>query len=305
MLKFIFSNPWKTIWEIFKTVFGIVGGSYAFVEIAANVYPKIEWLHLFQSHFKLLCIVALVIGSVVTLLPLREFTCKIKDYDVNITLQAGKIEKRPESIIISTNSSFVTVMEDDIISPSSAQGAFQLAFYKNNLQELDSQIKKALKREHKCGDLRLKGKTYPVYDVGTVAKITQNNRRVYFLALNSINQHGQNIDHSIDMVFSALEGLWRNIIEKGNTENVLSIPLIASGRAGIAEATKDTVIKAIVDSFIATIQNSSSVSTKHLRIIIYPEDIEKVNLPEIKDYIQYRCAFAKKDSSVRIGNRIP
>lgn len=304
MFKFIFINPWKTTGKMIALTLSIIGASYTMLEILTVIFPETMWMDFYRDSFAWISLVILIISFITVVWPLRQFTCKIKDYDINVTLKAGRIEKENDSIVISTNSSFVTTMEDEIISPKSAQGAYQMKYYKNSLQKLDTQLKKALKLEPNCAGLILKGKVYPVYNIGTIAKTTQGDRRVYFLALNDINQYGQNTNHDIDTAFNALNGLWQNIIEKGNTESELAIPVIASGRAGIAEATKETMMKAIVDTFISAIQNNSSTITKHLKIIIFPDDIKKINLSDIKEYVKYRCTFAHKDSSNKIGNGI-
>lgn len=300
MFRFIFANPWSTIKKMLICMLSIIGASCTVLEVLNAIFPSTDWDSFYGKWFGLFCFAVLIISFCSVALPLMKFTCKLKDYDIDITLKVGRIENEDSSIILSTNSCFLTTMDGEIIGSRGAQSSYQTKYYKDNLPELDSQLAEQLKDEHTCSDLIIKNKTYPIYNVGTIAKTVQGNRRVYFFAMNDINQYGQNINRDMDTIFRSLNGLWLNIIEKGHTEVELAIPVIASGRAGIAEATKETMIEAIVDTFISAVQNNSSIITKHLKIVIFPDDVKIINLSYMKEYIKYRCIFARKDIASRI-----
>jgi hypothetical protein len=123
---------------------------------------------------------------------------------------------------------------------------------------------------------------------------------VYLVADSDINCNGQVKDHKLDNVVKAINDLWDFIRISGHVEQELSITLFGSGRSGIADATKDEILKFIIDSFISSIRNSKSKIVDHLKIIIHPKDVNKLNISEVKKYLEYKCIFAKRPSNQNI-----
>ena len=68
----------------------------------------------------------------------------INGTDVKITLQVTDVLKNTGTIVIPTNTTFDTLMEDEFISVNSVQGQFQERFFQNNLKTLDTLIEKGL-----------------------------------------------------------------------------------------------------------------------------------------------------------------
>lgn len=304
--KFIFSEPTKIGKKIVYNYATIIGSLYTFVTIADTVQNMIEWTSYFSRLFLWISIGALVVSLCLSVNWIPQYTCKLIDYDVKISLLIGDITKCRKSFIMSTNSSFVTTMENEIISPQSVQGAFQNLYFKDNLIMFEEKIKSSLADEPKQErTLNLLDRTYPIYEIGTTAKIRHNDRWVYMVALNDINNHGQNCSRKAEDLYTALNGLWTFISEKGNNENEISIPLLASGRAGIVEITKERAIESIIDTFIVFTQNSRSKITGHLKIVIYPPDLETIDVKRIKDYLKYKCLFTIKSNPNVNENVVP
>lgn len=236
----------------------------------------------------------------------KKYVQRLIGYDIRITLCIGDIVKQKSSLVISTNSSFATSIGKGIISEHSVQGSFQQQYYKDDDDFFANKIRKSLSCENPASreELTIRGDKYPVYPIGTVAIVSQGNRHVYLVALNNINEHGQNSSRSIEDVYIALNGLWDGIAQKGHKEEQLAIPLIGSGHAGIAEATKDEMIKAIIDSYISYVQNSNTNITDDLRIYIHPHDLKSIDYGAAIDYMRYRCMFTKKPGDRLTGNPI-
>ena len=130
-----------------------------------------------------------------------------------------------------------------------------------------------------------------MYEIGTVSKIIQNDRNVYFLGINDINSSGMNICSDIENIYKSLDSLWHKIIEFGNVEEELAIPLIGSGRAGIANATTEKICQAIIDLFITAVLNNNSKITKHLIIYVHKKNLQNFSMSKMIGYLQYKCNF--------------
>lgn len=218
----------------------------------------------------------------------RSFSFRLNNKDTKITIRIGDITKEKRSIVVSTNTSFATSMENNFISPNSCQGAFQLRFYKNNIASLQKEIDEGLIGAKQIKQLCINPtKIYrPVYEIGTVSKIIQNNRNVYFLSLNHINENGQNIDRNMTDFYTSISQLWDFIRLKGNIEE-LAIPLIGSGKAGICDLTTEEAFKEIARSYIGYARNNKILT--ELIIYIYPKDLKKINLRKLKTFLEIEC----------------
>lgn len=261
---------------------GLVDSDFSFVKIFVNYYWYI--------------LISIIVISFVKRFP-KETICtyKFDGCDIEISLSIGKIENQKNAIAFSTNTSFITRMDKEIISLKSAQGAYQKKFFINNLKTLDLLVCESLKETKKIKTKKICGKVYSVYSKGTVAKINEGNRNVYLIADSDINEHGTSIEKSIESVYCALNGFWNFLIEKGHVENVLTMTLIGSGRTGIKEATREEIIRIIVDTYIATSKSSSKKIVEKLNILINPLDIEKIDINSICKYIEYNTRFQTKN----------
>lgn len=284
----------------------IVGGVYTLMTIVDYFWTQ-NRLTAFIKDRAIFFLVVLVVSCLLyCAVRQREYTCKLNGYDTRISICIGDIVRQKHSLVISTNSSFATSIEEGIISKTSVQGAFQEEFYAANENQLIEEICASLSYEapRDCKDAIIKDKAYPVYPVGTVAKIEQGDRHVYFVALNDINEHGQNIDHNIEDVYHALNGLWDGIKRKGHKEEKLAIPLIGSGHADIADATKNEIVKTIIDYYVSFVQNDRACITNNLEIYINPKDLDAIDYSAAVDYLTYRCHFTEKPSNKTIGTII-
>ncbi|MBR5693967.1 MAG: hypothetical protein IKX42_09755 [Fibrobacter sp.] len=299
--KLAFEHPFKRIWKILQVYFSLLGGLYTICQIASLKFDSFDKA-IFSCYWT--WIVCLLVAVCLNIKWFLSFTEKISAKDTEITLKVGKIEREEGALAISTNSAFVTTMQSSVISEGSAQGAFQKRYFDGN-PNLDVLIKNSLNDEKPVDSLILKidGKKYDVYEIGTMAKIVFDaNRHAYLFALNDINENGQNVQHNIDVVYKSIQKLWDGILKKGHTEPELSIHLVGSGRAGISEATKMESYKIILESFLACVVNSGSKITDHLNIVVHPKDLSKIDLAEAAEFLKYKCKYF---SSVRQSQNGP
>ena len=91
--------------------------------------------------------ITLIVGILVIIIanwPKKEYVFNIKNRDIKIRLKIGNILKEKTAIIVPTNSTFDTNMENDFISIHSVQGQVQEKYFKNNINTLDYLMEKEL-----------------------------------------------------------------------------------------------------------------------------------------------------------------
>ena len=180
-------------------------------------------------------------------------------------------------------------MDGEYISPQSVQGAFQLRYFRNKLNDLDDAIEKSLLLQEKTfensNDIHGTVKKYPI---GTVAKIDYKDKHYYFVAINDVNEYGKPINQSYENVEIAMKGLFSTISKLGHCDD-LAMPLIGTGRAAIREATIEKVVEYTVERYIDVDEKIA----RKLIIGIRPKDYldGRVDMNQVKKYIDYKCNF--------------
>lgn len=197
--------------------------------------------------------------------------------------------KADAAIVIPTNTTFDTKMDDEFISVNSVQGQFQEKFFKNNLTALDRLLEEGLK-EKEYVQLERKASKNKQYPLGTVSSITYMGKHYYFVAIADINEHGKTVKTKFENIQIALEGLWGHLESKGHIEN-LAMPILGTGKAGIKGASRNRVIKEIIFSFVAS-ANERKIA-ENLLICVHPGDLEHkdLDLEDLEEYLNYTCKY--------------
>lgn len=283
------NNSLVALWKLVYTAIGYISSIFAFAVLLkdlagfdkAEILCKNYWLGL------------VLIGIAASFIHNHEkISCKgtMEDDDLQIEVKVNDLFSiKASSYVIPTNTFFRTVMEGEYISPESVQGAFQLRYFKNNIDKLDNLIAESLIQQgiegEDSSDIHGQTKKYPI---GTVAKVDYKEKHYYFLAINDVNKFGKPENQEYMNVDTALKGLMESINRFGHCDN-LAMPLIGTGRAAIREATLENIIEDTVDRFV----NSHDKIAQKLIISIGPKDYldDKVDLKKVKKYIEYKCEF--------------
>lgn len=236
--------------------------------------------------------ISLILGIIVIIIvnwPRKEYIFNIKDRDIKIILKIGNILKEKNAIIVPTNSTFDTNMENDFISIHSVQGQVQEKYFKNNISTLDYLIEKELENRQFIELTDRDKSKNKRYEIGTTVEINQNGKRFYFLADSDINPKRKTINPSTMNITDSLSRLWQYIGEYGHVEPV-AIPIIGTGRMGIVKS-REEILKHIIFSFVAN--NTTKKIATELIIYIRREDIKKYNIDinEIVEYMKYTCKY--------------
>lgn len=278
----------KNIGEICQTGFAIVGGLITVVELS-DIVGIAKVRDFFQQNFWWVLLGVAVISVVIKWDRLR-YTVKITDSpDITITLRVCDALKNEGAVIIPTNSTFDTVMDDEFISEDSIHGQYQIRFFKNKISELDKKIKEGLTGK-KCVELK-DGRKYNHnrFPIGTVTRINEKNKRAYFLADSDIDPQGHPIDVDATDVSQSLTGLWYDLSRNGNCESY-SIPLIGTGKARAKDVSRNEVVQQIILSFLAA--SKEHKITESLTICIHPRDFEKIDWDGLCEFLKYQSQYA-------------
>lgn len=294
--KFVVKNTLKKWRQIIGTMLAILGACLTIAESVLRMFNTnivYEWMH---DYVIIIIIVCVCSGFAVNRIKLKyEYT--LRGSDINITLQIADVLNNSEAIVIPTNTTFDTLMEDEFISVNSVQGQFQNKYFFHNLHALDDLIDKGLNGVE-YEKIERSGSKQKKYPLGTVSKVTYNGVHYYFVAIADINKYGKPINTSFQNVQIALESLWNQLELRGHIEN-LYIPLIGTGKAGIKDATREKVIKEIIFSFVAF--SKEKKITEKLIICVHPLDLEQKDLDivELSEYLRYMCRYRYIDVNDR------
>jgi hypothetical protein len=296
-LKFIVKFTVKKYAQIIETVFALLGIVLTVGECVQWMFKSdiiYTWMHEYVELILLSCIFIAFWKNRIRL----SYEYFLKSTDVKINLQVSDVLNVNAAIVIPTNTTFDTKMEDEFISVHSVQGQFQKKYFDNNLATLDSLIEKGLEgyAYEKVNRIHSKNKRYPL---GTVSKVTYGGKHYYFVAIADINEYGKTVNTKFENIQLALEGLWSQLENRGHIEN-LALPLIGTGRAGIKDASRRRVIQEIIFSFVAS--SKERKITENLLICIHPLDLEHkdLELEELKEYLRYMCEYRYTNRNERI-----
>ena len=269
--------------------FAVPGVAFTFSEIMDRVFNQPDVYALLRSNFVLLLAATFLISICLNWQALK---CShfLAGTDIKITLLVRDILKQKDAVVISTNTTFDTLMDDEFISIKSVQGQFQEKYYHNNLGQLNKQLAEALDGKPYIDLTDGRQTNTKQYAIGTVCKISINAKHAYFSAVADINKFGKPINTKMNDIITALVNLWQSLNTIGHIE-ALSIPLIGTGRAGVKDASRDIIIQEIIFSFIVAAKEMKV--TENLTICVHPSDFSQKNLhwEDMCEYLKYMCKF--------------
>lgn len=273
---------------IVKDVFAIIGVMLTIAEAMSEIFGLDGLFIYYKEHFLYIMVIVLLI-CVWRNWDNLKYTVKIVGSDVSITLQVCDALKTRGALIIPTNTTFDTNTDDEFISAESLQGQYQLKYFKNRLGELNTKIAKGLESKN-CISLTDGRKTnIKRYAIGTVCRISEKNRRAYFLADSDINAKGIAVNVEINDISKALISLWKALAAEGNQEPYV-IPLLGTGKARAKDASRDEVVQEIISTFL--VATKTKKITESLIICIHPNDYCKINWDGLCEFLKYKCQYA-------------
>jgi len=297
-------EDWRYIFSLRKTInstLSVVGVVWLIIESTSffsqplSEFFKVYWLYSF---------IIAALWVIYENRPKTEFNFKLKNRDISIQISIGDMFTYKGSYIIPFNTSLDTTFKDGLISKNSTQGQFTVKYFKEP-RHLDGDINTFLAERQPSETLpnKQKGNQFK-YDIGLIIKLKlENDKYAYLSAISDMNDEGV-ASTSFDNILISLGELWDFILTKGEL-GVLNIPILGTGRGRIIE-TRETIIKAIVNSFIASTSSGKRFCDK-LNIVINPKDFKehKIDLKEICDFLRLKCEHYEHDTNTSgIGQAI-
>ncbi len=233
--------------------------------------------------------------------PRVKVSCRLAGRDVGIEIRVADMFSLPGALVIGSNVSFDT--DAALISPKSVQGQFTAKFY-DSVPHLDGDLSAALAGITSTSAAPSKKGKKAIYPVGTTVHVAPKERRAYFAAIATLNDHGV-ANGSFDELKTSLPMLWEYVATKGGEFEALVVPVLGSGYSRLTQP-REEIIRAIVDSFVAAC--ASSRPTEKMTIVIPFKDFyeHEVDLIELERYVQHVCRYKefREPSATGVGTAV-
>lgn len=277
--EFFRATRLKRIGATFIATFGFV---WLFLEPAGLFLPNLlDWG---WWGYGGLVLVSLIYG-IMTNFPARSMSRPLSSPDSIVEIKVGNLFEQPEHLVIGLNDVFDTEL-GEIIKSTSVQGQFLDQVYKGDRGRLDEDIDKALALIGASGRTdpgKTRGKTER-YPIGTTPVLGAEGRR-YFLSAYGRMGNDLRVKSTVDDIWVSLGCLWEQVRLRGHGCGV-SIPIIGSELAR-TNLPRMTLTKLIIMSFI--VASKREYIAPRLTVVIYPSDIDKVDLPALEEFLESVC----------------
>ena len=274
--------------SIIVDVFAVIGIMVMIAEAALEIFGYNGLFEIYKSQFWWI-IGVIFIGCVWKNWDHLNYTINVKDSsDVTITLRVCDALSNKSAVIIPTNTTFDTKMDDEFISKGSIQGQYQIKYFKNRLSDLDKKISDGLNGKNYITLNDGRDSKKKRYMIGTVCRINEKDRRAYFLADSDINDKGIPVDVDASDITTSLVRLWESLALEGNQEPYC-IPLLGTGKARAKDISRNEVVREIILTFLAATKDHKI--TESLTICIHPKDYKKVDWEALCEFLKYESQY--------------
>jgi hypothetical protein len=200
--------------------------------------------------------------------------------NTTIRVIIGDLFEQEESLVIGTCDTFDTAIPH-IIQSQSVQGQFLQRVYKNDIDQLDSDLTESLKSVPPLATVKKSGKTIK-YPVGTVVTLRSQRQHYFLMAFTEMDEDNRAIG-TIDGLWKSLLNLWGEVEKRSNGEAV-AIPVLGGGQSRLSQIlpAQDS-IRFIILSFMFA--SRSSRVCGRLDIIVSEQDRKKVDLLELQEFL--------------------
>lgn len=276
---------------LFGTVGAVLGYLWLFVEILLYFFPSLE-TPIRDNGIVVLSIslISAFVTGFIRAWPRKHFSVVLSGTDTSVAVSVMDLFSAKGALVIGTNTTFDTTMDDGLISPKSIQGQFTEKYFPNT-SDLDLKITAAL---DSIQHTTLSPGTKPygkqkLYSIGTVATVHTNQTTGYLVAMAKLNQH-KSANASFEDILVCLPQLWQAIATRGIIGPIF-IPLLGTGH-GRVPVKRERIIREIVRSYIAA--SRTSKFCEKLTIVIHPGDYSnnKVDLQSIQEFLLLSCKYA-------------
>jgi hypothetical protein len=205
---------------------------------------------------------------------------------ITITVLIGDLFNEEAHIVVGFSDTFDTsITNSRVISSESVQGQLVDRRYGRDDVALDRELRIALGRVTPVATESRRAKPHGKlrrYPIGTVAVIGNPKRLVFAVAYSTM---GNDLiaRSTMDNLWRSLNSLWDALYAHAERESV-AMPLVGSGLSRIDVLDRGNLVRIIVLSFLA--RSRQVVVCRELRIVIWPRDVEELDLLEIAAFLR-------------------
>lgn len=290
-----------SIAKILSSVLQAFGILWLAVEVAS--YFSKGFAEAAKSNWLLFVLAGLAVG-ITRAWPRLKVAARVDGTDCTISIRVGDMFRvQDANLVVGTNTTFDTTMEDGVISKSSAQGQFTRRLCES-VSHLDRELQHSLNDvEHEEVPVELKpyGKRQK-YPIGTVATVRSGGRNTYLVAIAHMNEHKAAYSTFRD-VADALPRLWQYIRSRG-TAGTVCCPVLGSGYSRL-DVTTERLVHEIVRSFIPAVREGAFC--RSLIIMIHPDDFRdgRVDLSRLGAFLTHECMYGSSAGSSSTAESCP
>ena len=278
---------WANAEEMAVAVLTSLGGLWVCVEILDYFFEGsrlVEWV---SRSWWVFLLAGFSIGIVRAVRPMGA---KISNTDIRVEIRIGDVFSRRfgGAVIIGSNATFDTSIEDGSISERSVQGQFAKRHFRSTVGELDERLERSLLgvkpiREH-TKESKSFGKMSE-FDLGTVAKVEGPDATAYFVAISRLNA-SKVAESSLPEYLDALPVMWEGIRTRGGQEDIVC-PVLGTGLTRLPLNRMDA-IRVLVRSFVAAAHEGKL--TERFTVVVPPGDARHLDLALLSRWVHCECA---------------
>lgn len=222
-----------------------------------------------------------LVWAVISIFPRFEISRRLSVPDAVIKIKVGDLFKEEADLIIGMSDTFDTE-KGNIIKTKSIQGQFLATVYNDDTPRLNTDLTAALKGRSGTRDSQKSQGKKTRYPIGTVATLTAGTKK-YYCSAYSFMGNDLKAQSDIKKLSTSLDMLWEEIRLKGQRGKV-ALAVLGSDLGRISTASHSNLIKLIVSSFL--LASREGLISEQLTVVIYPSNLEKVNMLELNDFLQ-------------------
>lgn len=216
-------------------------------------------------------------------LPLRQ---QLGNPDVSLNIVAGNLFEQDTHIVVGFSDTFDTSIADDrVIHSASVQGQLLRQVYRDDTGRLDAELAVALADVSPVFVESRQDKPYGKltrYPLGTVVVLGEPRRLIFGTAYGRMGNELV-VRAPVEDLWQCFTRLWDAVYRHGQ-RGALSVPLMGSGLARIDTLDRGNLLRLILLSFVS--YSRLRLICHELRIVIYPDDVPRVNLVGLQDFLQ-------------------
>jgi hypothetical protein len=219
--------------------------------------------------------------------PRRTIRRQFKHPEMSVVVEVGDVFDQVDAhLVVGFTDTFDTLVTGDhVIHRTSVQGQLLARWFEGDQEALDLEVAGALSAVTPVGretpETKPDGKLTR-YPIGTVAVLGTPQRRLFAVAYGRMG-NDLIVRSTLDDIWHSLNNLWESIYLNAHREAV-AMPLIGSGLARINHLERESLLKLIVMSFVAN--SRQRLICHELRLIVWPPDLDRVNLIEVEAFIR-------------------